>query len=73
MDAYVWWAVAGIGLIIVEMLSGTLILLMLGLAAFAGALEAWIVYTQSRRFAFFARSGEIERSGYAVDLAEMFD
>ena len=42
MDAYVWWAVAGIGLIIVEMLSGTLILLMLGLAAFAGALAAWM-------------------------------
>lgn len=39
----------------------------------AGATEAWIVYPQSRRFGFFARSGEIERSGYAVDLAEMFD
>lgn len=41
MEPYVWWAVAGIGLIIVEMLSGTLILLMLGLAAFAGAAAAW--------------------------------
>ncbi len=39
----------------------------------AGAIEAWIVYPQSRRFAFFAKGGEIERSGYAVDLAEMFD
>ncbi len=38
---YVWWAVAGIGLIIVEMMSGTLILLVLGLAAFAGAAAAW--------------------------------
>ena len=36
------WAVAGIGLIIVEMLSGTLILLVLGLAAFGGALAAWL-------------------------------
>ena len=39
---YIWWAVAGIGLIIVEMLSGTLILLVLGLAAFAGAAAAWL-------------------------------
>mgnify|MGYP003349607319 FL=1 len=42
MEHYVWWAVAGIGLIIVEMLSGTLILLVLGLAAFGGALAAWL-------------------------------
>ncbi len=39
----------------------------------AGAIEAWIVYPQSRRFAFFAKSGKLERSGYAVDLTEMFD
>lgn len=36
-----WWAIAGIGLIIVEMLSGTLVLLVLGIAAFAGAAAAW--------------------------------
>ena len=42
MEHYVWWAVAGIGLIIVEMLSGTLILLVLGLAAFGGALAVWL-------------------------------
>ena len=42
MENYVWWAVAGIGLIIVEMMSGTLILLVLGLAAFAGAIAAWL-------------------------------
>lgn len=42
MEHYVWWAVAGIGLIIVEMMSGTLILLVLGLAAFAGAAAAWL-------------------------------
>ena len=40
MEPYVWWAVAGIGLIIVEMMSCTLILLVLGLAAFAGAAHA---------------------------------
>ncbi len=42
METYVWWAIAGIGLIIVEMMSGTLILLVLGLAAFAGAAAAWL-------------------------------
>ena len=36
-----WWAVAGIGLIIVEMMTGTLVLLVLGLAAFAGAAAGW--------------------------------
>ena len=41
MEAYVWWAVIGIGLIIVEMMSGTLVLLVLGLAAFAGAAAGW--------------------------------
>ena len=45
IDSYVWWAVAGIGLIIVEMMSGTLILLVLGLAAFAGALAAWLDFS----------------------------
>jgi membrane protein implicated in regulation of membrane protease activity len=42
MDPYIWWAVAGIGLIIVEMITGTLMLLILGLAAFAGAGAAWL-------------------------------
>lgn len=45
MQAYVWWAVAGIGLIIVEMMTGTFILLMLGLAAFAGAAMAWFGFS----------------------------
>ncbi len=45
MEPHVWWAVAGIGLIIVEMMSGTLILLVLGLAAFAGAAAAWFGYS----------------------------
>jgi membrane protein implicated in regulation of membrane protease activity len=42
MDAYVWWAVIGIGLIIVEMMTGTVFLLVLGLAALVGALVAWV-------------------------------
>ena len=42
---YVWWAVVGIGLIIVEMMVGTLILLVLGLAALAGAAAAWFGFS----------------------------
>jgi membrane protein implicated in regulation of membrane protease activity len=45
MDAYVWWALAGIGLIIVEMMSGTLVLLVLGLAALAGAVVGWFGFS----------------------------
>ena len=45
MEHYVWWAVAGIGLIIVEMMTGTLILLVLGLAAFAGAAMAYFKFS----------------------------
>ena len=41
MDFYVWWAIVGIGLIIIEMMTGTLILLILGLAALVGAAAAW--------------------------------
>jgi membrane protein implicated in regulation of membrane protease activity len=42
MEGYVWWAMAGIALIIVEMMTGTLLLLVLGLAALAGAAAAWL-------------------------------
>ena len=45
MDPYLIWLAAGIGLIIVEMMSGTLILLVLGLAAFTGAAAAWLGYS----------------------------
>lgn len=41
MDAYLFWAVAGIVLIIVEMLTGTFYLLVLGIAALAAAGAAW--------------------------------
>ncbi len=42
MDAYLIWAVAGIVLIIVEMLTGTFYLLVLGIAALAAAGAAWL-------------------------------
>jgi Uma2 family endonuclease len=38
----------------------------------AGAIEAWIVFPQSRRFEFFEKGGAIQRSGFAVDLTELF-
>jgi membrane protein implicated in regulation of membrane protease activity len=42
MDAYLLWAVLGIVLIIVEMLTGTFYLLVLGVAAFAAAAAAYL-------------------------------
>lgn len=42
MDYYIWWAVAGMGLIIIELVTGTFFLLILGLAAFGGALAAYL-------------------------------
>lgn len=45
MESYVWWSVAGIGLIIVEMVTGTFLLLVLGLAAFGGAAMGWFGFS----------------------------
>ena len=47
MEAYLMWLVAGMGLIIVEMMMGTLVLLVLGLAAFGGAAAAWMGFSFS--------------------------
>src|SRR3972149_11506782 len=41
MEMYLLWAVTGIVLIIVEMLTGTFFLLVLGIAALAAAAVAW--------------------------------
>jgi len=41
MDAYLLWAVTGIALVIIEMLTGTFYLLVLGIAALAAAAVAW--------------------------------
>lgn len=41
MDAYLIWLLIGLGLVIVEVLSGTFYLLMLGVAAFGGAAIAY--------------------------------
>lgn len=39
----------------------------------AGALEAWIVYSHSKRCEFFGGGGALERSRYAIDLTALFD
>ena len=41
MEPYLWWAIAGFGLIIVELATGTFYLLVIGIAALVGALLAW--------------------------------
>jgi membrane protein implicated in regulation of membrane protease activity len=45
MDHAVVWAVAGLVLVIVELVTGTFYLLMLGIAAFGAALAAWLGLT----------------------------
>jgi membrane protein implicated in regulation of membrane protease activity len=44
MDAALIWAIAGLALVIVELLTGTFYLLMLGVAAFGAAGTAWLGY-----------------------------
>lgn len=44
MDPALAWAVAGLALVIVELLTGTFYLLMLGVAAFGAAGAAWLGY-----------------------------
>lgn len=39
----------------------------------AGAVEAWIVFSQSRRFEFFGKAGALARSGFEVELSGLFD
>ena len=42
MDEDVLWAILGLGLVVVELLTGTFYLLVLGIAAFGAALAAWL-------------------------------
>lgn len=44
MDRYLLWLICGFVLAIAELLTGTFYLLVLGVAAFAGALVAWLGY-----------------------------
>ena len=45
MEAYWWWAVTGIALIIAELISGTFYLLVIGIAALAGAAVAFYQFS----------------------------
>ncbi len=42
MEEYLAWATIGLALVIVELLTGTFYLLVLGIAAFGSALAAWL-------------------------------
>ena len=42
MDPALLWAITGLALVIVELLTGTFYLLMLGVAAFGAAATAWL-------------------------------
>ncbi|HJY78397.1 MAG TPA: NfeD family protein [Burkholderiales bacterium] len=44
MDTALLWAIVGLALVIVELLTGTFYLLMLGVAAFGAAGAAWLGY-----------------------------
>lgn len=41
MEPYMVWALVGLGLVIIELLTGTFYLLMLGIAGFGAAIAAW--------------------------------
>src|SRR4051812_13446191 len=45
MDDYWWWTIAGISLVIAELITGTFYLLVLGIAAMAGAAVALFHYS----------------------------
>ena len=45
MSDYWWWAIGGIALIIAELITGTFYLLVLGIAALAGAAVAYAPYS----------------------------
>jgi Uma2 family endonuclease len=39
----------------------------------AGAVEAWIAFTQSKRVEFFGHSGQLQGTSFPVDLQRLFD
>lgn len=45
MEQYLWWAIAGIALIIAELVTGTFYLLLIGIAALAGAAVSYLNYS----------------------------
>ena len=45
MDGYLWWTIVGMTLIIAELLTGTFYLIVLGLAALAGAAASYLNFS----------------------------
>jgi len=45
MEDYMWWLIAGIALVIAELVTTTFYLLVLGIAAFAGAAVSYLGYS----------------------------
>ena len=45
METYLWWAVAGIALIVIELVTGTFYLLVIGIAALAAAASSHLGHT----------------------------
>jgi len=45
MEDYMWWVMAGVALVIAELLTTTFYLLVLGIAAFAGAMAAYLGFS----------------------------
>ena len=69
METYLWWAVAGIALIIAELITGTFYLLVIGVAALAGAVVAFYNYSfpaQAVIAAVVAISGVIWVTRYRI-------
>lgn len=58
-ELWVWWLALGFGLLIVEMLTGTLFFLCLAPAAFATAVAAWLVADLYVQWICFAGSGVV--------------
>jgi membrane protein implicated in regulation of membrane protease activity len=45
MEPYWWWAIVGIALMIAELITGTVYLLVIGIAALVGAAAAYLNYS----------------------------
>ena len=72
MSLYLYWIVAGIALVIVELLTGTFFLLVLGIAALGGAALAYAglpFYAQAGLATFIAVLGVFFVHGYRVKAA----
>jgi hypothetical protein len=83
MDPYLWWVIGGIALVIAELATGTFYLLVIALAAFAGAAVAyfqqtfWLAAVVSAAMAAFGvvavsryRAPRAARGGGSLDVGQ---